>query len=100
MVSAHAPRPAQPLRSPAGTPQQARRPDRQEDRRRRRNPVVPTIEARFHLTWHGSATYGGETRRTSKIHWQKGRSTVTGHSQPSAIYGGRPSKPESGNGLV
>jgi hypothetical protein len=24
------------------------------------------------------ATYGGETRRTSKIHWRKGRSTVTG----------------------
>src|ERR1700749_1460647 len=24
------------------------------------------------------ANYGGETRRTSKIHWQKGRSTVTG----------------------
>jgi hypothetical protein len=25
------------------------------------------------------ANYGGKTRRTSKIHWQKGRSTVTGH---------------------
>ena len=24
------------------------------------------------------ANYGGKTRRTSKIHWQKGRSTVTG----------------------
>src|SRR6266487_4983832 len=25
------------------------------------------------------ANYGGKTRRTSKIHWRKGRSTVTGH---------------------
>jgi len=25
------------------------------------------------------ADFGGKTRRTSKIHWQKGRSTVTGH---------------------
>jgi hypothetical protein len=24
------------------------------------------------------ANYGGKTCRTSKIHWQKGRSTVTG----------------------
>jgi hypothetical protein len=30
------------------------------------------------------ANYGGKTRRTSKIHWQKGRSTVTGqlHAVP------------------
>jgi len=28
------------------------------------------------------ANYGGETRRTSKIHWQKGRSTVTGQPGP------------------
>ncbi|PBC47277.1 hypothetical protein CJ177_44095 [Rhodococcus sp. ACPA1] len=25
------------------------------------------------------ANYSGETARTSKIHWQKGRSSVTGH---------------------
>ena len=34
-----------------------------------------------HLRQHvpNRANYGGKTRRTSKIHWQKGRSTVTGH---------------------
>ena len=30
------------------------------------------------------ANYGGKTRRTSKINWQKGRSTVTGHVPSSA----------------
>ena len=41
------------------------------------------------------ATYGGETRRTSKIHWQKGRSTVTGQltcGGPDSVRMAEPSR--------
>jgi len=44
------------------------------------------------------ANYGGKTRRTSKIHWQKGRSTVTGqYGQNPASIAPMGQCPVSGN---
>jgi len=56
-----------------------------EGRRSAYQDPVPPVRRNSCSRGRIRATYGGETRRTSKIHWQKGRSTVTGHDLTLAI---------------
>ena len=89
MVPTRAHRPAQPLCSPAGAPQPARRPDRQEDRPRRLRPSgssnqgqVPTSVSRLTRAKQrakqprqvnlGNATYRWESHAHPQWHCQAG----------------------------
>src|SRR5947208_556794 len=44
-------------------------------------PAAPAKTDITHKMIPNRANYSGKTRRTSKIHWRKGRSTVTGQSR-------------------